>query len=102
MSIPRAPVVGLRSCFVAVVLGAIVPAAGARAGAAADDLAGRVVDRAGGAVSGLPIWAIGGEWEHPRVVARTTSGREGRFVLPPPSGPRGPQDMLNLTILARA
>jgi hypothetical protein len=39
------------------------------------------VDRAGGAVSGLPIRAIGGLWEHPRVVARTTTGPDGRFRL---------------------
>jgi hypothetical protein len=43
------------------------------------------VDRAGVGVPDLTIWAIGGLLEHPRVVARTTTGAGGRFVLPRPS-----------------
>jgi hypothetical protein len=89
---------------VVVASGLIIVAAGwpgrCRAGAEARDLSGRVVDRAGVAVPGVPIWAIGGEREHPRVVAKTTTDTRGRFVLPPLSEPPGPQDSDFLEILA--
>ncbi len=75
---------------------------GCRAEAGADDLAGRVVDRAGAGVPDLAIWAIGGSYEHPRIVARTTTGAGGRFSLPTLTGPRQPEDRDFLHILAQA
>jgi hypothetical protein len=106
MSIPYVAVAGVRSFSVAAMLGLIVLAGGwpggCRAEAGADDLTGRVVDRAGAGVADLRIWAIGGSWEHPRVVARAKTGAEGRFVLPRPAEPSGSEDAGFHNILALA
>ena len=56
-----------------VVLGLVGLACGfpRRCAAQAEDLSGRVVDKAGVAVSGAKVWAIGGDWETAR------DGRDG-------------------------
>lgn len=45
-----------------------------RCAAQGEDLSGRVVDKAGVAVSGAKVWAIGGDWGKPETVATTTTG----------------------------
>jgi RNA polymerase sigma factor (sigma-70 family) len=47
-----------------------------------DDLAGRVIDKAGTAVADVQVWAIGGRVVEPVTVARATTDRQGRYVLP--------------------
>ncbi len=92
----------VRPFSVAALLGLIVLLGTRRAEANADELKGRVVDRSGVGMPDLRIWAIGGSYERPRLVARTTTGAGGRFVLPPPTGPRRPEDGEFLHILATA
>ncbi len=103
MSIACVPVAGVRSRswlvrpFSAVVVLATIAMAGGwpgrcRADADAGELSGRVVDQAGVGVPDVPIQAVGGEREHPRVVASTTTDAGGWFVLPPPPQPREAED----------
>ena len=61
-----------------------------RCAAQAEDLSGRVVDRAGVGVSGAKVWAIGGDWETPETVATATTDDRGYFVFPHAWGPSRP------------
>ena len=47
-----------------------------------DDLAGRVIDKAGTAVADVQVWAVGGHMVEPVTIATATTDRQGRFVLP--------------------
>ena len=69
--------------------------------AQSEDLSGRVMDRAGVGVSGVKVWAIGGDWEPPKTIATTTSGDRGSFVLPQAWEPSGPQPSRFLNVCAR-
>jgi RNA polymerase sigma factor (sigma-70 family) len=61
---------------------AVAPAIEDPPRAAADDMAGRVIDKAGTAVASVQVWAIGGNRIEPVKVATATTNREGRYVLP--------------------
>ncbi|MFI5456457.1 MAG: carboxypeptidase regulatory-like domain-containing protein [Isosphaerales bacterium] len=86
-----------------VVLGLIGLACGfpRRCAAQAEDLSGRVVDKAGIGVSGAKVWAIGGDWETPETIATATTGDRGYFVFPRAWGPAGPQVSRFLNVFAR-
>ena len=47
------------------------------------------MDPAGAAVAGAEVWAVGGDWEHPRLANRATTDDRGRFVLAGAWKPRG-------------
>ena len=40
------------------------------------------MDKAGAAVAGVQVWAIGGRMVEPVTVATATTDRQGRYVLP--------------------
>ncbi|MGO9467334.1 MAG: carboxypeptidase regulatory-like domain-containing protein [Isosphaeraceae bacterium] len=101
---PDIPVRTLAAHLAVVVL-ALVGLAGelpARGQAQTADLSGRVVDKAGAGVSGVKVWAIGGDWETPETVATATTDDRGRFVLPRAWGNADAQGPRFLSALARS
>ena len=72
-----------------------------RCAAQAEDLSGRVVDKAGIGVSGAKVWALSGDWEARQTVATATTGDRGFFVLPLAREPAGPQVFRFLDVFAR-
>jgi hypothetical protein len=47
-----------------------------------DEMASRVVDKAGAGVTGVQVWGMEGDWFAPDVVARATTDDQGRYLLP--------------------
>jgi hypothetical protein len=95
---------GRTAPIVIVMLGLIILVAGPlrRCVAQSEDLSGRIVDKAGAGVSGVSVWAIGGAWESPEVVAKATTDDQGRFLIPRAWGSGGPASLHYLGLFARA
>ena len=99
---PRTHAGAARLAFV--VLGLIGLAGGfpRRCAAQAEDLSGRVVDKAGVGVSGAKVWAIGGDWEHPRRSRRRRPTTGAASCCRGPGSRAGPEPSRFLNVFARA
>jgi RNA polymerase sigma factor (sigma-70 family) len=67
-----------------------------------DDLAGRVVDKAGAGVADVQVWAMDGPWRTPKTVATTTTDARGRFVVPWPRDRRDQRGPDEFRLFARS
>jgi RNA polymerase sigma factor (sigma-70 family) len=67
-----------------------------------DDLAGRVVDKAGTGMVGVRVWAMDGPWRAPETVAKATTDNQGRFAVPWPREERTRPGAQNFSLFARS
>ena len=67
-----------------------------------DDLPGRVLDTSGKGVAEAQVWAVDGPGWTPETVAKTTTDREGRFVVPWARQARGQRGAQDFGLFARA